>query len=71
MKWLVLCGLLINLIGVILLYFGMKVDKEGPSSYTPGEPGKSYLVRENSRLLKIGIVLICVGIILQFIGTCA
>ena len=71
-KCLVLSGLFINLIGVILLFYGMRVDKDGAVFSTSSNGKKwntSYPVMVKTIFLHIGLALVCFGIVLQIIGT--
>jgi uncharacterized membrane protein len=71
-KGFVLAGLFINLIGVVFLFFGLRVEKEGvlfSSRVGNGEFKDSHSVSQRPVLLNIGLALICLGTLLQMIGT--
>jgi uncharacterized membrane protein len=74
-KCFILSGLFLNLVGVVLLFFGLRADKsDGLVTAVDVKTKKTvkemYLVRISPVLLKMGLALICLGLLLQFYGTC-
>ncbi len=57
-KCFVLGGLILNFVGVILLYFGVRPNKSGVSATSVGDGGKvetDYFPRFNYLLLRLGL----------------
>lgn len=70
-KCFVLGGLILNFVGVILLYFGVRPNKSGVSATSVGDGGKvetDYFPRFNYLLLRLGLACLLVGIGLQMVG---
>ncbi len=71
-KYFVLAGLFLNLVGVILIYFGIKPFKEGPQAGYIDDDGKckmkAYASEFNYGFLNSGLTCLVVGIILQMVG---
>jgi len=70
-KCFVFAGLILNLVGVILIFPGIKPDKDGVvfASREGDEPWeRSYAAKFNFWFLYSGLFCLIVGIILQIVG---
>lgn len=70
-KCFVFAGLFLNLIGVILIFPGIKADKHGTKFYSREDDGslrRSYAAQFNLWFLYSGLFCLIVGIILQMVG---
>ena len=64
-----LAGLLLNLIGVILIFIGARQYKDLPIGKQTSKRDTGYLTIFYPCFLHSGLILIIVGIVLQMIGT--
>jgi len=69
-KWFILAGLFLNFIGVLLIFFGAKPYKDLKIGPQTSSKDTGYLtIFYPPWLLKLGLILVLIGIILQIVGT--
>jgi hypothetical protein len=64
----ILAGLFLNLIGVLLIFFGARPYKDLPIGAQTCSKDTGYLTIIRDWILRLGLILIIAGLILQMVG---
>jgi uncharacterized membrane protein len=64
----ILAGLFLNIIGVLLIFFGARPYKDFPIGAQTSSKDTGYLTIIRDWILRLGLILIIAGLILQMVG---